>query len=502
MSLVNDPYSKAISKDVKLGERDGMNLQPGPFEGIVKEVLDANRTGRLKVWIPELGNADQEDPQGWVTVRYASPFMGKTKMKNPKSKSNDFHNIQQTYGFWAVPPDVGNNVLLFFINGDRNRGFWFACVIDKLGRGMLPGLGGGYKPEVDDKTIHDADVKKAFNGSLDPGKMILPLSEFQESDGGNVKEGFVNIKRPLHEYQAKRFFIQGLDRDNVRGARKTGSQLDNPSRVFGISTPGRPLKNDAKDDPGLAAKLNSGDFSNDDLNADGRKGGHSFVMDDGRFGGGGEMVRIRSAEGHQILMDDEKGTFYMINSEGTVWVEMAKTGHLSIYTAKGFNLRSDDDINIHTEKNFNIYAKEKINIKTVTDFNLETNNINTVAKATNTHYGATVKIGASGGLQMSSGTGSWKGGSSLLLSGGSLGLNSGSGPTVAKPADIPPIVHPDVVWNGGVFQWEEKPAILNSTVKIVPTHEPWKRDPGEFSAKVVTATTASEEKVDDKQAKA
>lgn len=499
MTFSNEVYARKAAKDTQLDERTGLNLQPGPFEGIVKEVLDANRSGRLKVWIPELGVADQEDPQGWVMVRYASPFVGKTKMKNPKSKSNDFHNVQHTYGFWAVPPDVGNNVLVFFINGDRNRGFWFACIMDKLGRGMLPGIGGGYKPEVDDKTIHDADVKKAFNGSLDPGKMILPLSEFQESDGGNVREGFVNTKRPLHEYQAKRFFIQGLDRDNVRGARKTGSQLDNPSTVFGISTPGRPLKNDAKDDPGLAAKLNSGEFADDDLNADGRKGGHSIVMDDGRFAGGGEMIRIRSAEGHQILMDDEKGTFYMINSEGTVWVEMAKTGHLSIYTAKGFNLRSDDDINIHTEKNFNIYAKEKINIKTVTDFNLETNNINTVAKATNTHYGATVKIGASGGLQMSSGTGSWKGGSSLLLSGGSLGLNSGSGPTVAKPADIPPIVHPDVVWNGGVFQWEEKPAILNSTVKIVPTHEPWKRDPGEFSDKVVTATTATQEKEDTKQ---
>lgn len=495
---VNEHYSQKVSKDKQLGSRPGLNLQPGPYEGVIKEVMDGNRSGRLKVWIPELGTGNQDDPQGWVTVRYASPFAGKTLPKDPKSKLNDFHNVSHTYGFWAVPPDVGNNVLCFFINGDRNRGFWFACILDKLGKGMIPGVGGGYKPEVDDKTIHDADVKKAFNGSLDAGKIIMPLAEMQESDGGNVKEGFSNVKRPIHEYQAKRFFIQGLDRDNVRGARKTGIQMESPSRVFGISTPGRPLKNDAKDDPGLIAKLNSGDFSKADVYADGRKGGHSLVMDDGRFAGGGEMIRIRSAEGHQILMDDEKGTFYMINAEGTVWVEMAKSGHMSIYTAKGFNLRSDDDINIHTEKNFNIYAKEKINIKTVTDFNLETNNINTVAKATNTHYGATVKIGASGGLQMSSGTGSWKGGSSLLLSAGSVGLNSGAGPTVAKPPDIPPVIHPDVVWNGGKFQWEEKPAILNSIVKIAPTHEPWKRDPGEFAAKVVTATVASTEKEDKK----
>ncbi len=492
MSGANVIGSSKAPKDTQLDQRAGVNLTPGPYEAVIKEVLDSNRSGRLKVWIPELGTGDQEDPQGWVTVRYASPFMGKTKMKDPKSKLNDFEHVEHTYGFFSVPPDVGNTVLVMFVNGDRNRGFWFACIMDKLGTGMIPGIGGGYKDEIDPAKIYDADVKKAFEGSLDPGKLILPLSEMQESDGGNVDEGFVNTKRPIHEYQAKRFLVQGLDRDNTRGARKTGVQADNPSRVFGMSSPGRPLKNDAKDDPGIVAKLNSGQFSNDDLNADGRKGGHSFVMDDGRFAGGGEMLRIRSAEGHQVLMDDEKGTMYMINAEGTVWIEMAKSGHLSIYTAKGFNLRSDDNINIHTEKNLNIYAKEKINIKSVKDFNLEADNINTTAKTTNTHYGATVKIGASGGLQMSSGgASSIKAGSSMLISGASVGLNSGSGPTVAKPAIIPLVVHDDTVWNGGAFQWEIKPAILNSIVTIAPTHEPWKREAGEYADKNVTATRTS-----------
>ena len=494
---MNKIGSSKVSGDAKLDERPGVNLTTGVYEAIIKEVLDSNRSGRLKVWMPELGTGDQDDPQGWVTVNYASPFMGKTKLKDSKSTLNDFEHVEQTYGFWAVPPDVGNHVLVLFINGDRNRGFWFACVMDRLSRGMLPGTSGGYKDEVDTSKIYDADVKKAFEGSLDPGKMILPLSEVQEADGGNVKEGFINIKRPLHEYQAKRYFTQGLDRDNVRGARKTGSQADNPSRVFGITTPGRPMKNDAKDDPGIKAKLDSGNFSEDDLNADGRKGGHQFVMDDGRFSGGGEMVRIRSAEGHQLLMDDEKGTMYMINSEGTVWIEMAKSGHMSIYTAKGLNVRSDDIINFHSEKSINMYAKEDINLKAKVSLKMEGNFISSFATLNNHHFGSVVMIGAAAKLSLSSAAGaSMKAGTSCLISGATVGLNSGSGPVVPPPLPIKVIEHDDTTWNSGVFQWEIKPAILSSIVTIAPCHEPWTREAGEYADKNATATSPSVVKPD------
>lgn len=489
-----------VPSEARLTDVAGENLQTGVYEAIVKEVLDGNRTGRLKVWMPELGTGDQEDPQGWVTVGYASPFMGKTKMKDPKSTLNDFEHVEHTYGFWAVPPDVGNHVLVMFVNGDRNRGFYFACVLDRLGRGMLPGLGGGYKEEVDDTTITDPDVAKAFKGSLDPGKMILPLSEVQESDGGNIRPGAVNIKRPLHEYQAKRYFTQGLDRDNLRGARKTGSQADTVNSVYGFSTPGRPYKNDAKDDGSIAAKLDSGEYSDNDINADGRKGGHHIVMDDGRFKGGGEMIRIRSAEGHQLLMDDEKGSLYMINSEGTCWVEMAKSGHLSIYTAKGINIRSDDIINMHTEKSINMYAKEDINIKAKVSLKMEGNFISSFATLNNHTFGSVVLVGAAASLNLSSLAGaSLKAGKGCLISGASVGLNSGSGPTVPPPLPLKTIDHDDTVWNDGVFQWEIKPAILQSIVTIAPTHEPWKREAGEYSDKNATATSPSIVKVDTDQ---
>jgi hypothetical protein len=58
------------------------------------------------------------------------------------------------------------------------------------------------------------------------------------------------------------------------------------------------------------------------------------------------------------------------------------------------------------------------------------------------------------------------------------------------------IEHDDTTWNAGVFQWEIKPAILSSIVTIAPTHEPWKREAGEYADKNVTATTASVVKPD------
>ena len=54
--------------------------------------------------------------------------------------ANSFSFSQQTYGFWAVPPDVGNFVLITFVMGDPSRGYWFACIPNIQTLHMVPGL--------------------------------------------------------------------------------------------------------------------------------------------------------------------------------------------------------------------------------------------------------------------------------------------------------------------------------------------------------------------------
>ena len=68
--------SKVI-KNARREEATGTRVDPYPYIGIVKNNLDPTRSGRLQVYIPDLGGP-QDEPNNWRTVSYASPFQGYT----------------------------------------------------------------------------------------------------------------------------------------------------------------------------------------------------------------------------------------------------------------------------------------------------------------------------------------------------------------------------------------------------------------------------------------
>ena len=119
----------------------GVKLDAGPFIGIIKNNSDPARQGRLAVWIPDIGG-EEEDPTKWYVVRYASPFFGSTLglPRSPDLCNDNFGTSQQTYGFWAVPPDINNQVLVTFVMGDPSRGFWIGCIPNLQTQHMVPGL--------------------------------------------------------------------------------------------------------------------------------------------------------------------------------------------------------------------------------------------------------------------------------------------------------------------------------------------------------------------------
>jgi len=455
----------------------GANINPGPYEAVVKNPIDTVRAGRLQVWIPELGSGEADDPMNWYTVSYATPFGGTTYQKDDLKKVtlNSFPYVQHTYGFWAIPPDPGNIVLVTFINGDPNRGYWFACVVNQLGHGMIPGIAGGDQTKFDAGVILDENLKKA----LTP-ESVWPLAEFQENQGVNVSGDFMTVKKPPHEYQAKRYIKQGLDRDPLRGAVGSSGQRNIPSSVFGWSSPGRKLFGDPADNPELQAKVATGEnITEADLFSIGRKGGHTFVMDDGDFYGKSQLLRLRTAQGHQLLMDDSTGMTYIINSEGSCWIELAKSGQMHIFTSAGFNVRSQGDINFHTDKSMNIHAEDKIQIYAGNKIDINTKVFNQLSTDSSKIYASKVQVGAGNTLNLSAGgVGSFKAGGLLQFTGGPIHLNTSAAPTVPKPEAIPKLLHNDTALNSSTGLWEIQPGKLSTIVTIVPTHEPWKREGG------------------------
>ena len=467
-------YGAKVPKRVKADEAAGTNVNPGPYEAIVKNCQDSTRAGRLQVWVPDLGGGDQDDPQNWYTVSYASPFAGTTYQPEgfDAVQLNNFYYVQHTYGFWAVPPDIGNVVLVIFINGDPQRGYWFACVVNKLGINMIPAIGGGGKDKFDDAILGN-DLKK----SITP-ESVWPLAETNENDGENVSSDFAEKKKPVHELQALRYIKQGLDRDPLRGAVNSSAQRNIPSAVFGWSTPGRKAIGDPADNKALQEKVETGGITQADLFNLARKGGHSFVMDDGDFYGKSQLLRLRTATGHQLLMDDTNGMTYLINSEGTCWIELSKNGQMHIFTSAGFNVRSQGDINMHTDKSMYIHAEDKIKMYAGNQIDINTKVFNQMSTDLTKIYASTVQIGGSTVNLSATGTGSFKGGSLLQFSGGKIHLNTSAAPTVTKPEPIPKQLHDDTAFNPANNLWEVQVGKLNTIVTIAPTHEPWKREGG------------------------
>ena len=461
---------------VKTEDTPGLRIDTGPYLGLVKNNLDPTRSGRLQVWIPDLSSGDENEPSNWRTVSYASPFMGTTFVP-PGEKRNSFTTTGHTYGMWFNVPDIDNFVLCTFIAGNPQRGFWFACVSNQIGHHMIPAISS--TTIIDSSTIQDSQIKKIYK----PG-MALPVVEFNENDpDARPLKDFTTIKKPLHEVQVKNLIKQGLDRHKLTGSRGiiySQTQRETPSGVFGVSTPGRPFNRPM---PGPAS-------TEEDLRIPTRKGGHTFVMDDGDVQGLNNLVRLRTSAGHQVLMDDSERIVYISNSDGSTWVELTGSGHINIYGSSSMNVRVKQDINFHADKDVNIQAGGDINLRAEKNVNVHSSlDINMTSVNATKLYGATVGVGSDGRIDLYARSGgSFTAVQQLLFTGKPIGLNSGTGPTVIKPASIKVYNHSDTrIDDNG--QWQIQNNSLKSISKIVPSHEPWPRREG--VASVASGGTAN-----------
>ena len=453
------------------GKPAGTQLQTGTYIGVVKNVYDPDRAGKLKVWIPELGG-DEGDAGGWRPVRYASPFMGTTNsrgVKGAKSQAESFENNGMSYGFWAVPPDIGNQVLCTFVNGDPNRGFWFACVMDRKGHSGMPSNSGGeVGVDVDLATLQNGKLKSAIQQAMKIGKVFVPLAEFNPYK--KTSEDIQDRKRVIHEILATQYIAQGLLGDPIRGPRNASSQRDMPSQVYGISTPGKPMGRNG------IPKSNEPVYE--------REGGHVLVLDDGDYSGAGSHMKLRSASGHQILMDDDAGSIYVINASGSSWFEMTQSGQVFAFSSGGITMRTRGDFNIHTDETFRVMAIKGIQMRTDGDMTVEGKN----------------KVGITGGKELE-----LFGDSALNLisqkgkividSKGDISINSGASVSVDaqktisiadnKAATTPKAPrglslydkNNDTVQDNATGLWkvDTTKAASPTICPIFPTHEPWDR---------------------------
>lgn len=448
-------------------DRGGMPTEFGPFIGTVMNNVDPTRQGRLQVYIEQFAGPDPMDQSLWRTVSYCPPFYGATPRQGSAGVGTYIQGNPQSYGMWFTPPDLGVSVLCFFVAGDPNQGYYLGCVPEQGINHMIPAIGA--------VTRDRADVQNANQNTYFGGAPLLPVTEINNSpDAPAISENpkFFDQPKPVHSYVAGVLFQQGLINDPVRGPIASSSQRESPSSCYGISTPGRAIYQGGLEDRNAAAEL--ANKKPEDIVVIGRRGGHTLVMDDGDLQGNDNLIRIRTAKGHQITMSDDGNCFYITHANGQTWIELGQEGTVDVFSTNSVNVRTQGTINLHADEDINMYAGRNINIKSAKGTAIQSDDaINLASKKDLTLFSST-KLGvkSNGILALKGKTSSVESSGTLNLKGSTLNLNGPPGQPVDTPAGIIRTLMPETEFNSSTG-WTVTPTGIESIVTRAPTHEPY-----------------------------
>ena len=345
----------------------------GPYEAVIVNHLDRTYTGTLEVELikyDSAGNLPKRSGQ-LVQARYLSPFYGITPAQG-LTQNDGYQYTQKSYGFWAVPPDVGTRVLVIFVEGNISHAYWIGCVQDRFMNFMVP----DGRP-CTENTTEDTPPELA--------RLKLPVGEYNKKfeSGEAVNPAF--FPRPYNRDFTSILEVQGLLIDEARGTTTTSAVRETPSMVFGVSTPGPLDKRNGRPTAKYGTEQSPVEIPFN------RLGGSSFVMDDGddklirathaadgppiyvnkedgEPGGDetipqNELIRFRTRTGHQIVMHNSEDFIYIANSRGTAWIELTSDGKIDIYAEDSISLFTNNDFNVHAMRDINMEAGRNINMR-------------------------------------------------------------------------------------------------------------------------------------------
>jgi hypothetical protein len=438
--------------------QSGSIKNAGPYEARITSHLDSKYMGTLEVELLRSVDPgmDSLEANQRVQVEYLNPFYGVTNYAGV-TKNTNYASSQQSYGMWFVPPDIGNIVLVIFVEGNINKGYWIGCVQAENQNFMLPD--GRAATTFTDITANISDIGKK-----------LPVGEYNKElliNSLNLSDATKNLK-PINTDFRNVLQNQGLLVDEIRGLTTSSARREAPSSVFGVSTPG-PL-----DKRGNARGKGGRYFS--------RLGGSSIVMDDGddKFlrktsAATGpsqyvnkttdiltpadetiphnELVRIRTRTGHQILLHNSEDLIYIGNAKGTTWIEMTANGKLDIFSQDSVSIHTQTDFNFKADRDVNIEAGRSINMKAMSSITEETLGSHTITVGSN----QTITVAATQTVSVGA-TNHYADGDINLDTGGVINLNNNK---AVKTEPTPLSTHT----NPGESQ--------GNIMKRVPQHEPW-----------------------------
>lgn len=393
------------------------------MEGLVVDTNDPDQMGRLKVWVQAL-DGENFDIANLPWTEYASPLMGFTvDYPGGNGAKNNSHSA---YGLWAIPK-MGASVAVFCLSGDPAARYYFASFARLHRNRSFPA---GRNEDFNGKTGPWGDAGDG-EGNLEPIQPAFDNLRTQFQDDLEQSEA---ITRGAYERQAAQAIFEKDGKEGYSPNAADPSYLD--CQTYCFVSPGR----------------------------------NSLIMQDHpEFA----RTRLKTAEGHQIILDDANERIYISTAKGKSWIEMDLDGHINVFgsesisvrTGKDLNLRADRDINLEAGRNFNVKAVEghlKMSAESEIHFSSNSNMFVSVCGNLDVSSEKTIKMSALHnmdirGQQSLALTGDAavdiRAGESMKLSAGRIDLN---GPR-ARNAIIASC------------------ATVAAPPEIVPGHEPWVR---------------------------
>jgi hypothetical protein len=305
--MVDNNYSNqnAESSGVPAQFRETMTATR-PLKGlyVAKVTHNLDETYQGHIYVEIVGHdrisekEDVEERKRFYKVRRVLPYGGMEHQEEGKYSSE--------FGMSSQPPSVGTFVMVAF-TGDYQEGFLLGVLPDHGRNTQIPGL----------PANEILNENQTLGVTFDSGVLHDDTTE------KNRHPQFESIEQ------------QGLKNDSVRGLGSSGGRRESPSNVFGFSSMG-----------GHSFVMDDGTVANEE--------GVSLSPDPGRQEGKNRMIRMRSRDGAQFLINDTWGIIYITTQKGNAWIQLDDEGHIDVH--------SEMSLNVHAAKNINFYAGETFSV--------------------------------------------------------------------------------------------------------------------------------------------
>lgn len=402
---------------------------PFIIEGFVMDTNDPDQMGKLKIWCPAL-DGEMYSISNLPWAEYASPFGGFTN-NFPTGRSNQLTEGPVAYGFWSVPK-LNSQVLVFLLNGNQNRRFYFASYFDVHHQRGLPA---GRNATPDRKA-------GPWSDSFDP---LQPAYN-------NLRTAFgPDLGNPIAQTRGAYERQVAQAQTSKDGAEGYGKAAADPEKYL---------------DPQTYCWVTPG---------------HHFIsMTDTATNC---RVRIKTCEGNQVILDDTNERIYISTAKGNTWIELDEDGHIHLYGSKSISIRADEDINLAAGRNINLQAKVGIHIKSEADTRIQGGNVHIKAGTTLAATGCTldlvgtttrltgdtVDVNSKDGLRLTGGTVDIKSGGLFAMEGSKITAKVGTTPTDADKDER-------ILPGGAATEAAKGECALDALLpSVIPAHEPFVR---------------------------